>query len=1131
MKRPVRAFILLLAVATFAGTPTRSLVTKAAADDAEEMLDAPEGSSAAELGDDDVDDTAEDKVAKLEEQAKTVDGKIEVTKREIGRIRDATYLPDLYFTLADLHVEKSRILYLLKNAKNPDKKPDQMDFTSEKRPKQEAADIYQKIYSFFPKYEHRDKALFLKGLELRDLGVFDQMIRTFVQLSQEFPNSEHFNEANIIIGDFLFEAKKELDGAAEAYSRVVGRPLSAFTPVAHYRLGWVQFNQTKYADAVQSFETAIEKQSLINPTDLPELYRKTDIRREAVTALAVPYVEVYSDPEKKRTDLVEPEAYFRGKSPDHFTFRKVLTRAGRRLILKEKWREAADCFYHALALNTDFDARFEDLQRINEIHRRRQSRVPLLPLVKEIALTVDLLQATQPQPIRITADLIAKLKAARAPASKPNEPRKPIKIAGVTRAMSQLAYLELLMRDLATQMQAKARAEGSPQDHADAAEAYNIYLSRFASAPPAAEMRLNRAESLFRAESWVRAGIEYEQLSRLRGNEKKRSEYQESAIETYTKAMQIADKLSLVEKIRARQGLRVVGGIWLKANPRKPGSATVAFNIANSWYEERQLKQAIGYLKKFIASYPADSHVRDAIFLIINSYSQLDDYKGLQAAGNQLVSTAGLSGEDKQTIRDAVKRAQSKQLQTVAGDFGTKEYAENLISVANKYKGSALGQQALYEAFQSLKSKKDPELFDVGEAMLDQQADSQYAKEVSSTMATLSLNAAAYDRAAKYLSRFAEKYPQEPESKQFRETSAVLFERQGDLKKARAVYAQIGNKVAVARIDLALTDWPRLEQSSVEAAIPESEYWHALAVWRQGKYQEATKLLKALASSTTAPVDQSGHARFLLSQLVVDRFRGVQMKSSEDQAALAEKIKLFDALSKELQGLVATGAGKWSIAALYLLGQTHYDLGQFVANSPLPPGLSDADKATYIGELQKQASTYLVEANKVFAKCAEAAEKNDVFTRYVDGCRAKGQKLVKEDQESAARVPASAVNEPPRARAIRRKLFEQADDVPMLFDLADTYVRADQPRTAAGIYSRILELDSTNARAIASIGVTQMKLGEPDAAYASYKKALEIDSKEPTALGNLAELYKSFGFNSKLAQLQPRVRAAGRSRL
>ena len=148
-------------------------------------------------------------VEALEAELATIENKILVTKKEIAKIRDASFLPDLYFSLGDMHVQKSRAMYLLKVQKNPGKTPDQIDFTLEKRPKIEAIEIYQKIYNFFPKEKRRDRALFLTGLEQRDLGLFEPMLRTFIKLSKEFPNSSHYNEANIILGDYLFEGKKE----------------------------------------------------------------------------------------------------------------------------------------------------------------------------------------------------------------------------------------------------------------------------------------------------------------------------------------------------------------------------------------------------------------------------------------------------------------------------------------------------------------------------------------------------------------------------------------------------------------------------------------------------------------------------------------------------------------------------------------------------------------------------------------------------------------------------------------------------------------------------------------------------------------------------------------------------------
>jgi tetratricopeptide (TPR) repeat protein len=498
----------------------------------------------------------------------------------------------------------------------------------------------------------------------------------------------------------------------------------------------------------------------------------------------------------------------------------------------------------------------------------------------------------------------------------------------------------------------------------------------------------------------------------------------------------------------------------------------------------------------------------------------MDDYKGLERTGSQLLKTAVLSEADRGSIEEAIRRARTKQLQSMGGAFGSKEYAENLLSVASKYKGSALGVQALYEAFNSLKSKRDPELFEVGEAFLDQHADSGNAKEVASSMAMLALSTASFDRAARYLTRFAEKYPKEKESLEFKKTAAMLFERQADFKKARQAYLNLGDREGVARMDLALNDWTALEASSVDSGSPNANYWRALAIWRQRRQQDALSLLKSLAAQGASRPDQSGHARFLLSQMALDRFRGIKMKSAEDQAALAEKVKAFQALSSELQELIKSGTGKWPIAALYLLGQTHYDLGRFIADSPLPPGLSEADKKAYMTELSNQAGSYLSEAEKVFSKCVDAAQGNDVFTRYVDGCRARGRKLIKEEDDVAHVKSKNAGVEPAKAKAIRAKLIENSKDVNLLLELGEIYMAGDQPQTAMGIFARVLEIEPENARAIASIGVASMSVDELDSAYGSFKQALKINPKESTALWNLAGLYKQFGFTNKLAAMR-----------
>lgn len=1067
----------------------------------------------------------------LDDQLASIEEKISVTKKEIGRLRDASYLPDLYFSLADLQEQKARTLYLLKLQKNPGKSVDKLDFTLEKRPKLEAIEIYQKIYGFFPKEKRRDLALFLTGLEQRDLGQFVEMMQTFKLLSTEFPQSDHFAEANIIVGDFLFEEKKDSAAAIEVYNRVVNRPLSAFTPLAFYRIGGCYLSQSAYDQAVRAFEQALATEALTNPAELPEVYHKIDVRREAVVALALPYVELYSQPRAAVQALPTPVEYFLTKAPDHFTYRKVLSRAGRRLIIKEKWREAADAFYNVLVLTTDFDTRFEALQRVYEAWKKGQSQVGLLGFVREIGVTVDLLQASLEEPILFNAQAVAQMLKAQKSKGIGADKSERAKI-WPSPALAQIQFLEQLMRVFSTELQRKAKTSGSPADFEESAEAYRQYLNRFPKSPKSLDILYNLAEVLFKSDKLVLAGMQYELLSNDKRLSKRASVFKESAIESYTKALQDSEQLTALDRIRARRGLREVGEDWIRSNPRAPGAATAAFNIANSWYDERNLGRAIESFKKFIQKYPKDEHVRDAIFLVINSYSQLDDFKGLAQAGEQLIQQSSLSNDDRKSIRDAMARARSKQLQNTAGNFGTKEYAENLLSVASKYKGSALGVQALYEAFQSLKAKRDPELFEVGEALLDQHADSQYAKEVASSMASLALSTAFFDRAARYLSLFAEKYPGEPESLEFRKTSALLFERQGEFKQARSIYAKLNDRASVARMDFLSGDWSQLESSSVVSGLPQAKYWQALAIWRQHHYQDAVPLLKELARATPVGVenqiretrDEAVHARFLLAQLLLQRFQSIHMKSADDQKSLEDKVKLAQSITNDLQTLVKAGSGRWVIASLYQIGQTQRDLGSFISDSPIPAGLSEVDRKSYIDELNKQAKAYSFEAQKIFSKCMEAAESNDLFTPFVDGCRAKGRKVIQEEDDQIKVVHQTGGVEPPRAKLIRKALIANSQDLKLLLELGEVYILADQPQTAVGIFRRALEIDKKNPRAIAAIGVALLDLGEFDAAYDSLTQALSLDATNAVAIWNLEGLYRRFGFKSKQNAMKAKMK-------
>ncbi|CAN5536318.1 hypothetical protein BH10BDE1_BH10BDE1_18340 [soil metagenome] len=1108
-----------------------------------------------------------EEVEEVEAQLKNTEKKIAVTSSEIKRIRDTEFLPDLYFSLADLHLQKSRLMYMIKVSKSKGTPIAEIDFTAEKRPKQEAIDIYQKIYAFFPKSKLRDRALFFKALELRDIGQTEAMIKAFGTLNQEFPQSPFLLEANIILGDYFLEEKKDIDGALIAFRRVIARDLSAYTPLAHYRIGWCFINQQKYQQAVTSFEEAVRTQGLVakNSAELPELYRKTDIKREAVMSLAVPYVEIYAEyranlketaqkdaahtkqlqseqatksmmaaaalpakggkakqivsdwkkpgaapspvakgkallkaepSEATASDLpggkvvLHPVEYFRKISDSVQTYRRVLARVGRRLSLKEMWPVVADVWIEVLVANSDPSIKFEAIQRWNEaVKKSPSSKTDRFRFIEHTVITAQEIRA----------------RGARADGKLSKK------------ELGQLKFLEIVSRDIATRIQQSARERNLPEEFATAAKAYEIYQIGFPRNRAFTKMLVNKAESLYRAEDWTKAGLEFEGLARISREPHKQAEFKESAIQAYVNALKDADKLKPLELVRARRGVRDVGTSWILKHMRNPAAASTAYNIGQSWYEDRLLPQAIQSFTFFVKNFASDPRTRDAIFMIINAYSQLDDFKGLVAVAKSLEKTRGLSPEDRQSIRELSRRAQLKDIQQVAGNFGSKEYAENLVNLASKYKDSSMGSVALYEAFTSLKSKRNAELYDVGEALLEKYSDSTYTKEVVSSMAQTALMTADFERAARYLSRFADKYPKESESAEWRKNSAQLYEWLGDFKEAKRIYTALGDAASVARCDFLGGEWAMLEKSAARVGSTTGLYYSALALWRQGRQGEALPKLKQLASNSD--VDRSAQARFLLAQRGLESFRAIQMKDASDQGALVNKVKSFQALSKELNEIVKVGAGRWTIASLYLLGQANFELGRFISESPLPPGLKPQEVVIYRTELGKQAKQYKDAASGVFDQCLQTAERFEVFTRYAQGCREKGSLVVKEESDTITAQKQKKFSPPKMAATLRAKLYDTPRDVKTLQDLAVSYINDGQYWVAMAIYNRILEIDDKNAAAMAGIGVCRLYVNDLDAAADWFKKAMKVSSSEPTAVWNLSGLYKEFGFKGRLKVL------------
>jgi tetratricopeptide (TPR) repeat protein len=130
-----------------------------------------------------------DLIEKLRRDIFKVDRSIGETDKLIAKSRNAPYLPDLQFRLAELYVEKSRYVYSLQAETRPEGQKGAMVSPETKLLKQKAMQIYNRILKEFPDFKDADKVTFYLAHEQRELGQFDDMIKTLSDLVRKYPSS------------------------------------------------------------------------------------------------------------------------------------------------------------------------------------------------------------------------------------------------------------------------------------------------------------------------------------------------------------------------------------------------------------------------------------------------------------------------------------------------------------------------------------------------------------------------------------------------------------------------------------------------------------------------------------------------------------------------------------------------------------------------------------------------------------------------------------------------------------------------------------------------------------------------------------------------------------------------------
>lgn len=1040
----------------------------------------------------------EKKLPELKSEMAKVEKSIEITRAKMKEVKDVSFVPDLYFVLAELYTEKSRYLYAINRAENPKKSIEELDFTDATKVKRQAIETYQRFTENFPRHPNVDKALFFMAHEYRELGNNEDMVKVATRLTRDFPKSEYWEESMLQIGDFFLDQQKKPTLAKEYYQKIIERPQNPFIPLARYKLGWCYVGTGEFEPALIAFESVVTIDAKISTEGLPEIYKKTDIRRDALLALVWPY----SEQNVLSPDRAHALRYFERLVPDRVSLLKVLSRLGKRLMVKEKVDDAIPVYLRLIEITHNLEDRIAAFDSLYQALRKSKREWPLEVLAEPLGDTLVLARGS-----------------ATMPAAELGKVEK---------------NFEIYLRDIVTRVQKKARTTRKENDYKMAIESLEVYAGVFSQNRYTSAILLNLAESHFALKQYARAGVYYEAVSKqpFKGSKK---DYQDSAIQAFALALKEPEKFSKIDLAEARHGFRDVGALYMKSYPQDPANPMIQFNIGRTYYDERDFDTAIANFKQFIQKYPTHKEATSAGQLILDSYNQREDYDNLIKAGRELIANSRLTDLSfKRDVTEIIRQAEFRKVQDSGGDPRSREYARKLVNFASKYQGTALGDQALYEAFVSFRKKKDPQMYEPGETLLNKHADSKYAKEVVGVMGQKALDTADYRRASKYFEIFARKYPADPASPSLMKNAALMREGMGDFREASDDLRELkASAEEIARPLVLAQDWTAVSQvlSSKPAATLKSQYWMGLAFYRQGLLDQARDFLQQASKNPATTFEDktmAAHALYLLAGLDLYAYQRVKLGTGGDEGELVkQKSALLAKMTAQMNQVISYGNGRWTIAALYELGRAQEEFAQFVQGASIPAGLNEAQVAQYKQLVAGQANQYRNKARGFFKTCVESAEKAEVFTNFVKGCASNGTELIDESLEEKILAKAGEAA-PADAAKLREKLFDEPKDTKTLMDLAQAYLKTQDYAMARLIFERVYELDPKAISAKSWVGVSLMYMNALEAAGQTFKEVLRKQGQDPVAVYGLAALYTQFGFANKVKAITPRLKSVAK---
>lgn len=1055
---------------------------------------------------------------------------IQETRRTIALSNGAAYLPELYVRLAELQSEEARYHYQV--AYEREQRASAVIHAPQVRfLKEESIKIYRMVIQRYPKSLLRPRVLFNIGHELRELGRYDDMLKTLQQLVTEHAAHPLTPEALLVLGDYWFD-KGKLDQAETFYVKIIRSGLQRVSGLARYKMGWVWVNRANCKDALSSFDKAIKASTDYLALDV----RSTIAVDDTVTAqlkgaglVGTGGTSQSGDIDVRRMALVDAMYCFAREKPWQTAIK----------YLKKKSYNRATY----IAALERLAARYAVLNEANGSIVTTRELLALAPTDPDRLDDARLLYGAIKQAKswdRVGADVTLITDAMK----------RQVNRVETTTEMRDLTIKEFeqYTRDLVTRAQASVNKDADKGKkvpmavNKSIASGYASFLDAFPNSAATADITLNLADVLSEVGDSMAAGQRYAQAAaQIQDPTRREGALYDSVVE-FQKSLALLTERDQVERVVVRSALRRSARLLMAYKLAPDKARNVKLAIGQTHYDEGDFGKAIERLSAVAYEYPKTEESTAAINLILDSYNILNDYDALDAVGRRFMAAASpasdvLKGEIKKIVTAANQRKLDEVSLAAAGDGGgdTKE----LDTFIKRYEGTDLGERALINAFVAARAQGDAKrLFKLGQELIAKYPKSKQAPGVIATLAKTAMATFDYDQALQLYAQAAKGNPDQAVQlliaageihEQFASTKQALRAYQKAVQVAKQPQAKSKAAAKLAELVESLGD----DNQTVAVLAPlkglgNSEVLARLgmAYVHMGKGEAAEDALGGVLSDAAASEEAKSRAQFGTAEALTLILLSYTIEPTLD--SVQEYMTLLEVVEQSYLNAARQGSPTYTPAALARLAYVSSQVARKLAGVKTPPDVAGANAKAFKSGLTQRVKALNQTANEALKACAAQAWTNKVFTTPVRVCL-KGQLPAKDPVTFDKMRPRTTAAKSAKIEKSRTKLAKNAKDLETLRDLGGMYLDAGDAHMARLVFARAVQ-NGGGPEDLNLLGVASFKAGDTTGALDAFAQA--ADGGLEMGRQNLSRALGKLGLSaaSKTALKKwPEGKGAGRS--